>query len=106
MRIAMIGSGYVGLVSGACFAQFGHDVVCVDKDADKIGRLRKGEMPIYEPGLDRMVVDNMRAGRLTFATELGDPVGKDDAVFIDVGTPTRRGAGHVVLSTIYSPVAY
>src|SRR5437868_9909405 len=105
MRIAMIGSGYVGLVSGACFAQFGHDVVCVDKDADKIGRLRKGEMPIYEPGLDRMVVDNMRAGRLTFATDLGDPVGKADAVFIAVGTPTRRGDGHADLSYVYAAAA-
>src|SRR5260370_29766669 len=105
MRIAMIGSGYVGLVSGACFAQFGHDVVCVDKEADKIGRLRKGEMPIYEPGLDRMVVDNMRAGRLTFATDLVDPVGKADAVFIAVGTPTRRGDGHADLSYVYAAAA-
>jgi len=105
MRIAMIGSGYVGLVSGAGFAQFGHDVVCVDKEADKIGRLRKGEMPIYEPGLDRMVVDNMRAGRLTFATDLGDPVGKADAVFIAVGTPTRRGDGHADLSYVYAAAA-
>ena len=70
MRIAMIGSGYVGLVSGACFAQFGHDVVCVDKEEGKITRLRKGEMPIYEPGLDRLVLDNMKAGRLTFETDL------------------------------------
>src|SRR6266481_5752437 len=105
MRIAMIGSGYVGLVSGACFAQFGHDVVCVDKEADKIGRLRKGEMPIYEPGLDRMVVDNLRAGRLTFATDLGDPVGAADAVFIAVGTPTRRGDGHADLSYVYAAAA-
>ncbi len=105
MRIAMIGSGYVGLVSGACFAQFGHDVVCVDKEEGKIGRLRKGEMPIYEPGLDRMVVDNMRAGRLTFATDLVDPVGKADAVFIAVGTPTRRGDGHADLSYVYAAAA-
>ncbi|HTE37622.1 MAG TPA: 2-dehydropantoate 2-reductase N-terminal domain-containing protein, partial [Reyranella sp.] len=70
MRIAMIGSGYVGLVSGACFAQFGHDVVCVDKDAGKIDRLRQGEIPIYEPGLDRMVADNLKAGRLAFTTNL------------------------------------
>ena len=70
MRIAMIGSGYVGLVSGACFAQFGHDVVCVDKDAAKIDRLRKGEIPIYEPGLDRLVADNVKAGRLAFTTNL------------------------------------
>ena len=71
MRIAMIGSGYVGLVSGACFAQFGHDVICVDKDESKIARLRKGEMPIYEPGLDKLVTDNMRAGRLAFGDSLG-----------------------------------
>jgi UDPglucose 6-dehydrogenase len=105
MRIAMIGSGYVGLVSGACFAQFGHDVVCVDKEAAKIARLRKGEMPIYEPGLDKMVVDNMRAGRLAFATGLGDPVGNADAVFIAVGTPTRRGDGHADLSYVYAAAA-
>src|SRR6267378_1876473 len=102
MRIAMIGSGYVGLVSGACFAQFGHDVVCVDKDAAKIARLRKGEMPIYEPGLDRMVVDNMRAGRLAFATDLAAAVGNADAVFIAVGTPARRGDGHADLSYVYA----
>ena len=105
MRIAMIGSGYVGLVSGACFAQFGHDVVCVDKDAAKIARLSKGEMPIYEPGLDKMVVDNMRAGRLAFATGLGDAVGNADAVFIAVGTPTRRGDGHADLSYVYAAAA-
>src|SRR5689334_293759 len=105
MRIAMIGSGYVGLVSGACFAQFGHDVVCVDKDAAKIARLRKGEMPIYEPGLDKMVVDNMRAGRLAFATDLGGAVGNADAVFIAVGTPTRRGDGHADLSYVYAAAA-
>jgi UDPglucose 6-dehydrogenase len=105
MRIAMIGSGYVGLVSGACFAQFGHDVVCVDKEAAKIARLRKGEMPIYEPGLDRMVIDNMRAGRLAFATDLGGAVGDADAVFIAVGTPTRRGDGHADLSYVYAAAA-
>src|SRR5947207_7422242 len=103
MRIAMIGSGYVGLVSGACFAQFGHDVVCIDKDADKIGRLRKGEMPIYEPGLDRMVTDNMKAGRLDFTTELA--VADADAVFIAVGTPTRRGDGHADLTYVYAAAA-
>src|SRR5215468_11239508 len=105
MRIAMIGSGYVGLVSGACFAQFGHDVVCVDKEAAKIARLRKGEMPIYEPGLDRMVVDNVRAGRLAFATDVGAAVGNADAVFIAVGTPTRRGDGHADLSYVYAAAA-
>ncbi len=102
MRIAMIGSGYVGLVSGACFAQFGHDVVCVDKDADKIARLSKGEMPIYEPGLDKLVTDNMRAGRLAFGGGLAEAVGGADAVFIAVGTPTRRGDGHADLSYVYA----
>src|SRR5215471_14598498 len=105
MRIAMIGSGYVGLVSGACFAQFGHDVICVDKEEAKIARLRKGEMPIYEPGLDRMVIDNTRAGRLAFATDLCGAVGNADAVFIAVGTPTRRGDGHADLPYVYSAAA-
>jgi UDPglucose 6-dehydrogenase len=105
MRIAMIGSGYVGLVSGACFAQFGHDVTCVDKDAGKIGRLLKAEIPIYEPGLDRMVADNTRAGRLGFTTELADAVGHADAVFIAVGTPTRRGDGHADLTYVYAAAA-
>src|SRR5262245_35757992 len=105
MRIAMIGSGYVGLVSGACFAQFGHDVVCVDKDTAKIARLSKGEIPIYEPGLDRLVADNMRAGRLSFGTSLCDGVSKADAVFIAVGTPTRRGDGHADLSYVYAAAA-
>ncbi len=105
MRIAMIGSGYVGLVSGACFAQFGHDVVCVDKEAAKIERLRKGEIPIYEPGLDKLVADNARAGRLSFGTNLHDAVGGADAVFIAVGTPTRRGDGHADLSYVYAAAA-
>jgi len=105
MRIAMIGSGYVGLVSGACFAQFGHDVVCVDKEFAKIERLRKGEIPIYEPGLDRLVSDNARSGRLTFSTHLPDAVGNADAVFIAVGTPTRRGDGHADLSYVYAAAA-
>ena len=105
MRIAMIGSGYVGLVSGACFAQFGHDVVCVDKEAAKIERLRKGEIPIYEPGLDKLVADNARAGRLSFSTNLRDAVGDADAVFIAVGTPTRRGDGHADLTYVYAAAA-
>ena len=105
MRIAMIGSGYVGLVSGACFAQFGHDVVCIDKDAKKIARLLAGEMPIYEPGLDKLVADNVRADRLTFSTNLGEAVGNADAVFIAVGTPTRRGDGHADLSYVYAAAA-
>ncbi len=105
MRIAMIGSGYVGLVSGACFAQFGHDVVCVDKEADKIARLRRGEIPIYEPGLEKLVADNVRSGRLEFGSNLGDAVGNADAVFIAVGTPTRRGDGHADLSYVYAAAA-
>src|SRR6187401_2528433 len=102
MRIVMVGTGYVGLVSGACFAQFGHDVVCVDKDAGKIDRLRQGEIPIYEPGLDRMVADNLKAGRLAFTTNLSDAVGDADAAFIAVGTPTRRGDGHADLTYVYA----
>jgi len=102
MRIAMIGSGYVGLVSGACFAQFGHDVVCIDKEEGKIARLRKGEMPIYEPGLDKLVADNVKAGRLNFTANLANPVGEADAVFIAVGTPSRRGDGHADLSYVYA----
>ena len=105
MRIAMIGSGYVGLVSGACFAQFGHDVVCVDKDAAKIARLHRGEMPIYEPGLDKLVADNVRADRLAFGTSMAEAVDGADAVFIAVGTPTRRGDGHADLSYVYAAAA-
>ena len=105
MRIAMIGSGYVGLVSGACFAQFGHDVICIDKDEDKIERLRRNEMPIYEPGLDKLVADNVKAGRLSFTTRLADGVADADAVFIAVGTPTRRGDGHADLSYVYAAAA-
>ena len=105
MRIAMIGSGYVGLVSGACFAQFGHDVICVDKEAAKIERLRKGEIPIYEPGLDKLVADNVRAGRLSFGTSLQDAVANAAAVFIAVGTPTRRGDGHADLTYVYAAAA-
>ena len=105
MRIAMIGSGYVGLVSGACFAQFGHDVACIDKDPDKIARLNRGEMPIYEPGLARLVADNVRAGRLSFGTGFTDTVANAAAVFIAVGTPTRRGDGHADLSDVYAAAA-
>jgi UDPglucose 6-dehydrogenase len=101
MRIAMIGSGYVGLVSGACFADFGHHVVCVDKDARKIDALKQGEMPIYEPGLAELVSNNVRQGRLSFTTELKDPVARADAVFIAVGTPSRRGDGHADLTYVY-----
>src|SRR5262245_37913253 len=102
MRVAMIGTGYVGLVSGACFADFGHHVVCVDRDADKIGALKRGEMPIYEPGLPELVANNAREGRLTFTTDLKGPVGEADAVFIAVGTPSRRGDGHADLSYVYA----
>src|SRR4051794_6720877 len=102
MRVAMIGTGYVGLVSGACFADFGHHVVCVDKDAGKIAALQRGEMPIYEPGLDDLVAANVKAGRLSFATELKAPVAEADAVFIAVGTPSRRGDGHADLSYVHA----
>jgi UDPglucose 6-dehydrogenase len=102
MRIAMIGTGYVGLVSGACFADFGHHVTCVDKDATKIEALRKGLIPIYEPDLDRLVEDNVRSGRLDFSTDLKAPVAAADAVFIAVGTPSRRGDGHADLTYVYA----
>ena len=102
MRVAMIGTGYVGLVSGACFADFGHDVVCVDKDAEKIARLEAGVMPIYEPGLDLLVASNVKAGRLSFATDAAAAVSTADAVFIAVGTPSRRGDGHADLSYVYA----
>ncbi|MEO8559745.1 MAG: UDP-glucose/GDP-mannose dehydrogenase family protein [Rhodospirillales bacterium] len=102
MRIAMIGTGYVGLVSGACFSQFGVEVVCVDKDAGKIAALERGEMPIFEPGLDRLVADNRKAGRLTFSTDLKASVAGADAIFIAVGTPTRRGDGHADLSYVFA----
>ena len=102
MRVAMIGTGYVGLVSGACFADFGHTVTCIDKDAAKIARLEQGEIPIFEPGLDEMVARNMREGRLSFATEAAQAVREADAVFIAVGTPSRRGDGHADLSYVYA----
>ena len=98
----MIGTGYVGLVSGACFADFGHVVTCVDKDASKIERLKKGEIPIYEPGLDDLVAQNVNAGRLNFTTEAKDAIAEADAVFIAVGTPSRRGDGHADLSYVYA----
>ncbi|MBZ8133267.1 UDP-glucose/GDP-mannose dehydrogenase family protein [Afifella sp. IM 167] len=102
MKIAMIGTGYVGLVSGACFADFGHEVVCVDKDASKIDRLLRGEMPIYEPGLDVLVAGNVAVGRLSFTTDLTEACADADAVFIAVGTPSRRGDGHADLSYVYA----
>ncbi|MFH1558284.1 MAG: UDP-glucose/GDP-mannose dehydrogenase family protein [Pseudomonadota bacterium] len=102
MRIAMIGTGYVGLVSGACFADFGHRVTCIDKDANKIAMLEKGEIPIFEPGLDELVHRNVAAGRLDFATDLTEAVKEAHAVFIAVGTPSRRGDGHADLSYVYA----
>jgi UDPglucose 6-dehydrogenase len=102
MHIAMIGTGYVGLVSGACFADFGHQVTCVDKDEGKIAALRRGEIPIFEPGLDALVATNVKAGRLNFTTDLAAPVAEADAVFIAVGTPSRRGDGHADLSYVYA----
>ncbi|MBN9013609.1 MAG: UDP-glucose/GDP-mannose dehydrogenase family protein, partial [Rhizobiales bacterium] len=102
MKIAMIGTGYVGLVSGACFADFGNHVTCVDKDADKIAALVRGEIPIFEPGLEDLVAVNVRAGRLNFTTDLLAPVSEADAVFIAVGTPSRRGDGHADLAYVYT----
>jgi UDPglucose 6-dehydrogenase len=102
MRIAVIGTGYVGLVSGACFADFGHEVICVDKDKSKIAALHRGQIPIYEPGLEVLVATNAKAGRLKFTTELANPVADADAVFIAVGTPSRRGDGHADLSYVYA----
>ena len=105
MRVAMIGTGYVGLVSGACFADFGHSVVCIDKDEAKIARLKDGGIPIYEPGLDALVANNVRDGRLSFATEPGEAIAQADAVFIAVGTPSRRGDGHADLSYVHAAAA-
>ena len=102
MRVAMIGTGYVGLVSGACFADFGHTVVCVDKDASKIERLGRGEIPIFEPGLEALVASNVREQRLSFTTEGAEAIRTADAVFIAVGTPSRRGDGHADLSYVYA----
>ena len=101
MRIAMIGTGYVGLVSGACFSEFGVDVICVDSDADKIERLVRGEIPIFEPGLGALVESNVKAGRLSFSTDLKQAVAASDVAMIAVGTPSRRGDGHADLSFVY-----
>ena len=100
MRIAVIGTGYVGLVSGVCFSDFGHDVVCVDKDPAKIDMLNRGEVPIYEPGLDVLMAKNVDAGRLTFGTNLAEAMEGAEAIFIAVGTPTRRGDGHADLTYV------
>ena len=102
MRVTMIGTGYVGLVSGACFADFGHVVTCVDKDESKIARLQKGEIPIFEPGLDELVKDNVEQGRLFFTTDPSAAIRDADAVFIAVGTPSRRGDGHADLTYVYA----
>jgi UDPglucose 6-dehydrogenase len=101
MRIAMIGTGYVGLVSGACFSEFGHHVVCVDKDVNKIEALKAGRMPIYEPGLEDVVADNVNAGRLSFTVDFKASVRSADVVFIAVGTPSRRGDGHADLTYVF-----
>ena len=102
MRVAMVGAGYVGLVSGACFADFGHQVACVDTDGAKIAALQAGDIPIYEPDLDRVMRINVAAQRLVFTTDLADAVAEADAVFIAVGTPSRRGDGHADLSYVYA----
>ena len=101
MHVAMIGTGYVGLVSGVCFSEFGLDVVCVDNNADKIDRLNRGELSLYEPGLDSLMAGNVRGGRLSFTTDLGQAVGGAEAVFIAVGTPSRRGDGHADVSFVH-----
>ncbi|MBN8831697.1 MAG: UDP-glucose/GDP-mannose dehydrogenase family protein [Sphingomonadales bacterium] len=105
MKITMIGSGYVGLVSGACFADFGHDVICFDKDKGKIDALLAGRIPIFEPGLDHLVASNVAAGRLSFTTDAAQALADADAVFIAVGTPSRRGDGHADLSYVYAAAA-
>lgn len=102
MQVAMVGGGYVGLVSGACFAEFGMDVALVETDVGKLAALRAGRIPIYEPGLDTLVATNVRSARLTFSDNLAEAVDGADAVFIAVGTPTRRGDGHADLSYVYA----
>ena len=102
MKITMIGAGYVGLVSGVCFADFGHDVVCLDKDESKIDALMQGRIPIFEPGLDHLVASNVASGRLSFTTDLVSAVADSDVIFIAVGTPSRRGDGHADLSYVYA----
>jgi len=101
MRIVMVGTGYVGLVSGVCFADFGHDVICVDKDPKKIQTLNTGGIPIYEPGLDALVEKNIKGKRLSFTTDLSEAMKGAEAIFIGVGTPSRRGDGHADLSYVY-----
>src|SRR5215213_9759133 len=100
MKIAVVGTGYVGLVSGVCLADFGHKVVCVDKNDEKIARLQSGDVPIYEPGLDKLLIHNTAEGRLSFSTDIKDAVQGAEVVFIAVGTPSRRGDGHADLSYV------
>src|SRR3981189_3080431 len=102
MRIAMIGAGYVGLVSGACFSDFGHHVICIDSDQEKVTALKSGKIPIYEPGLADLVASNVRQGRLAFGNDMKSAVGSAEVVFIAVGTPSRRGDGHADLSYVYA----
>jgi len=104
MRITIIGTGYVGLISGACFADFGHRVTCVDKDGDKVAGLSRGEIPIFEPGLDALVAANIGAGRLDFTSDVATAVADVDAVFIAVGTPSRRGDGHAAQGSAFRQV--
>ena len=104
MRVAIIGAGYVGLVSGTCFSEFGHDVICIDKDAERIEGLNEGRMPIYEPGLDTLVESNVKAGRLSFSADLSSDVGAVDAIFIAVGTPPSPDDGHADLQYVYAAV--
>ena len=105
MRITMIGAGYVGLVSGACFADFGHQVCCIDRDPEKLAMLKGGKIPIYEPGLEELVTTNALQGRLRFDDNLADAVSQSDVVFIAVGTPSRRGDGFADLSYVYDAAA-
>ena len=105
MKIAMIGTGYVGLVSGVCFSDFGHDVICVDKNPDKIAQLQGGRVPIFEPGLEELMAKNVASGRLSFTLDLAEAVAGADAVFIAVGTPTRRGDGHADLTYVMAAAA-
>jgi len=102
MKLCMIGTGYVGLVSGVCFSDFGHDVICVDKDIKKINSLKKGIVPIYEPGLSELVIKNFKNKRLHFSSDLKDSVKKSDIIFICVGTPTKKGGSSADLSQIYN----
>ena len=102
MQITMVGTGYVGLVSGACFSEFGVKVVCVDKDENRVESLKRGEIPIYEPGLEELVCSNIEAGRLAFTQNLSTALADSMAVFIAVGTPSRRGDGHADLSYVYA----